>query len=134
MHWWHWLNHFQFTEYLLPVLVGAISPYVRDLWQHSRESRATSWPSGDAVVQSAHVKQPKGELVEVSYRYYALAEDRYGKYHRHFRRKADAENFAGAVRGVSLPVRYQPDKPGVSVMIERDLQMAGLVAGSLGMR
>ncbi len=107
---------------------------MRRIWQGVRESRAVSWPSADAVVHAATVKQPKGELVEVSYRYYALAEYRYGKYQRHFRKKADAEAFAASVRGLSLPVRYRADHPNESVMVERDLQMAGLVAGSLQVR
>ncbi len=134
MQWWRGLDHFQFLEYLLPVVVGALAPRVRRFWQRVREARAVSWPSADAVVQSATVRPPKGELVEVSYRYYALAEYRYGKYQRHFRKKADAEAFAESVRGLSLPVRYRADNPNESVMVERDLQMAGLVAGSLQMR
>ena len=134
MHWWHWLDHLQFLEYLLPFLIGALAARVRRSWQGVRESRAVSWPSADAVVHTATVKQPKGELVEVSYRYYALAEYRYGKHQRHFRKKADAEAFAASVRGLSLPVRYRADHPNESVMAERDLQMAGLVAGSLQVR
>ena len=130
---WQWLDHLNFTEYLLPVVIGAVAPLVRHARQRVQESRAASWPAADAVVQSASVKQPGGQVVEIGYRYYALAEYRYGKYQRHFRKKSEAEEFAGAVRGLTLPVRYRPDNPAASIMVERDLQMAGLVAGSMQM-
>jgi hypothetical protein len=66
-----------------------------------------------------------GYWVEVSYRYYAMQEYRYGKYERHFRKKASAEAFAETMRGRSLQVRYREDSPDASVLMERDLEMAG---------
>jgi hypothetical protein len=79
------------------------------------------------VVQATTVGTQNGSWVEAQYRYYALQEYRYGKYRRHFRKKAQAEEFADAIRGLSLQVRYREDNPNVSVVMERDLELAGIL-------
>ncbi len=125
---WH-----DFFRYLAPfqhfayIGFGAIAIFLRRYWQRIRENRAAGWPSADGVIQAATVRTQNGSWVEVQYRYYALQEYRYGKYRRHFRKKADAEAFAECIRGRSLQVRYREDDPGVSVIMERDLELAGVL-------
>jgi hypothetical protein len=119
---WHVLAPFQ---HFLFLALGAGTVAFSRYWQKIRENRAAGWPSADGTVQSATVKQHNGAWVEVTYRYYALQEYHYGKYRRHFRKKDAAEEFAAAIRGRSLQVRYREDNPDVSVLIERDLKLAG---------
>jgi len=119
---WRFVGPFQHFFY---IAFGAIAIAVRRYWQKIRENRAAGWPSADGVIQAATVHTQNGSWVEVQYRYYALQEYRYGKYRRHFRKKSDAEAFAEIIRGRSLQVRYSKDDPAVSVIMERDLELAG---------
>lgn len=123
-HLWHLLKPF---EYLLTLAAGAGSVAVRRYWQKVKESRAVGWPSADAVIQFATVRPHEGYDVEASYRYYVAQEYHYGKYRRHFRKKEQAEIFADSIRGRSVPVRYRQDNPEISVLIERDLELAGIM-------
>jgi hypothetical protein len=110
------------------LIFGAIALMIRKYVQRVRENRAAMWPSADGLVQTATVKKEQfGSWVEISYRYYAQQEYRYGKYRRHFARKAAAEAFAEAIRGRSIQVRFREDKPSESVVLEQDLQMTGVL-------
>jgi Protein of unknown function (DUF3592) len=113
---------------LIAIAAGAAVVLLRNGWQRVRENRAAMWPSASGEVQSAEVKRSQhGAFVVLSYRYYAQGEYRSGKYRRSFRRKAAAQTFADAIRGRTIQVRFQEDKPGVSVLLERDLQMTGML-------
>jgi Protein of unknown function (DUF3592) len=113
---------------LIAVAAGAAVVLIRNWWQRVRESRAAMWPSASGEVLSAEVKRSQhGCWVQVAYRYYAHGQYRSGKYRRSFRRKAAAQSFAEAIRGRSLQVRFQEDRPGESVLLERDLQMTGVL-------
>ena len=117
-----------FFQHFYALIIGATVLAVRKYMQRVRENRAAMWPSADGQVQTATVKkQQYGSWVEVSYRYYAQQEYRYGKYRRHFARKAAAAAFAEAIRGHSIQVRYRDDKPSESVVLEQDLQMTGVL-------
>ncbi len=126
---WHHLAPIAGTfHYFFAFVIGAAAVAIRKYMQRVRENRAAMWPSADGQVQSATVKKEQhGCWVEVSYRYYAQQEYRYGTYRRHFARKAAAESFAEAVRGRDVQVRYRDDKPSDSVLLEQDLQMAGVL-------
>jgi hypothetical protein len=125
-HSWHdilrLLGPFQHFFY---IAAGAIAVAGHRYWQKIRENRATGWPSADGVIQAATVKAHNGYWVEVQYRYYALQEYRYGKYRRHFRKKAQAEQFAESIRGRTVQIRYREDNPDVSVLMEREMELAG---------
>ena len=130
-HTWHELWRFASPfQHFFYVAFGAAAIFLRRYWQRIRENRASGWPSANGEVQAAGVRTANGNWVEVQYRYYALQEYRYGKYRRHFRKKADAENFAAATRGRSVQVRYREDNPDVSVVMERDLELAGALQQS----
>jgi len=111
------------------VLIGGAAVIaIRKYVQRLRENKAAMWPSADGQVQTATVKKSQyGTWVEISYRYYARQEYHYGKYRRHFTRKAAAEAFAEAIRGRSIQVRFRDDDPKESVVLEQDLQMAGVL-------
>jgi len=113
---------------LFAFVAGAAVIAARKFMQRLRENRAAAWPSADGQVQSATVKKQQGGCwVEVAYRYYAQQDYRYGKYRRYFRRKADAEAFANAIRGRSIQVRYRDTNPADSVLLEQDLRMTGVL-------
>jgi len=113
---------------LIAVAAGAAVVFIRQWWQRVRENRAAMWPSAPGEVQSVEIKKSQhGCWALITYRYYARGEYRFGKYRRHFRRKAAAQTFADAIRGRSIQVRFQEDKPGESILLERDLQMTGMV-------
>ncbi|HEY1809682.1 MAG TPA: DUF3592 domain-containing protein [Acidobacteriaceae bacterium] len=113
---------------LIALAAGAAAVVFRNWWQRMRENRAIMWPSAQGEVQAATVKKSQqGCWVQVSYRYYARGEYRYGKYRRHFRRQAAAQAFAKAIRGRSIQVRFEEAKPGESVLLEQDLQMTGML-------
>jgi hypothetical protein len=126
---WHHLAPLAGTfHYFIAAIVGAVAVAVRKYIQRIRENRAAMWPSADGQVQTATVKKSQyGCWVEVSYRYYAQQEYRYGKYRRHFARKAAAQAFADAIRGRSLQVRFRDEKPSESILLEQDLQMTGVL-------
>jgi len=126
---WHHLAPLAGTfHYFIAFVIGAAVVAIRKYLQRVRENQAAMWPSADGYVQTATVKKSQyGTWVEVSYRYYARQDYRYGKYRRHFASKAAAEAFAGAIRGRSIQVRFREDKPGESVVLEQDLQMTGLL-------
>jgi hypothetical protein len=118
---WHHLAPFAGTfHYFIAAIIGAAAVAVRKYIQRIRENRAAMWPSADGQVQTATVKKSQ-------YRYYAQQEYRYGKYRRHFARKAAAQAFADAIRGRSLQVRFRDDKPSESILLEQDLQMTGVL-------
>jgi hypothetical protein len=123
---WGFLNLF---EWLIPVVLGGGAVAIQKYWQRVREGRAVMWPSASAVVQAANVRRRHGYwAVDVSYRYYAQQEYRYGEYRRDFHKKDAAQAFAAAIRSKSLQVRYREDNPAVSVLMERDVQLAGALA------
>ena len=117
---WHLLH-----GYFPYILGGGGAAGGQTLWQKWRQRRAAAWPSADGEVQSASVNRKNGYTVVVGYRYFARSEYHYGKYARHFRRKPQAEQFAEALRGRHIQVRYQEDKPQVSVVLDQDLRMTG---------
>src|SRR5271154_2538862 len=127
-HIWH-----EFFRYIAPFqhlfyfAFGGVAIALRRYWQKIRENRAAGWPSANGVVQTTTVRTQNCSWVEVQYRFYAVQEYRYGKYRRHFRKKAQAEEFAEAIRGRSLQVRYREDNPNVSVIMERELELAGIL-------
>jgi hypothetical protein len=126
---WHQLAPIAGTfHYFIAAIIGAGAVAIRKYTQRARENKAAMWPSADGQVQTATVKKSQyGCWVDVTYRYYAQQEYRFGKYRRHIARKAAAEAFAEAIRGRSVQVRYRDTDPNDSVLLEQDLQMTGVL-------
>jgi hypothetical protein len=126
-HWWRWWEPlYSVLHSFFPVLVGGGGALGgQTLWQKLRQRRAAAWPSADGEVQHTSIERKHGYTVVVEYRYYARSKYHYGKYARHFRRKQQAEQFADALWGRHIQVRYQEDKPQVSIILDDDLRMTG---------
>lgn len=126
----HWLrllsSFFGLFHNLWPLLFGGAAGGGA-LWQKLRQRRATAWPSADGEVQHTGVDHKQGYRVTIEYRYFARSEYHNGKYVRRFRSKQQAEQFADALHGRHIQVRYQEDKPDVSVVLEDDLRMTGVL-------
>jgi hypothetical protein len=123
-HWWrHLLTDFNLFHSAWPYLFGAVGG--QQVWQRMRQRRAAAWPSADGKVEWTKIESKNGYMVVVEYRYYARSQFHEGKYIRHFRRKAQAQQFSDALYGRHIQVRYQEDKPEVSVVLEDDLRMTG---------
>lgn len=120
-----WLRHlgslYSLFHSFLPLLIGGGGVATA---QKLRQRRAAGWPSADGEVQHANVEKRKGYIVTLDYRYYARSQYRNGKYTRRFRRRQQAEQFADALHGRHIQVRYREDKPEVSVVLEDDLRTA----------
>lgn len=126
--WWHHLGSlYNLLHPVLPYLVGGGGILGgQSLAQKLRQRRAAGWPSADGEVQHANVDKKKGYVVTLEYRYYARSQYHHGKYSRHFRRKKQADEFADALWGRHIQVRYQEDKPEVSVVLDEDLKTTGV--------
>lgn len=121
--WWRHLGPlYSLFHSVLPLLIGGGG--VAGV-QKLRQRRAAGWPSADGEVQQAKLQKKNGYTVTLEYRYYARSQYRFGKYARRFRRKQQAEQFADALRGRHIQVRYREDKPEISVVLEDDLRTAG---------
>lgn len=126
-HWLHPLDILGFSHSLIALVLGGGGVAVHKYLQRSREGRAAMWPVAEAVVQATTVRKRHGYWnVDVSYRYHAQQEYRYGKYRRYFRLNETAESFAAVIRSSRIHVRYREEMPSVSVLVERDLQEIGL--------
>lgn len=126
-HWLHLLAPLISTFHsFLPLIIGgggALGGPALAQWY--RQRRAAMWPSADGEVQHVEVRPGHGYTVQVDYRYYARREYRYGKYFRRFHSKADARQFADFLHGRHIQVRFQEDRPQVSVVLDQDLHMIG---------
>lgn len=124
-HWWRHLGSlYSLFHSFLPLLIGGGG--VAGV-QKLRQRRAAGWPSADGEVQHANVEKKNGYVVTLEYRYYARSQYHNGKYARHFRRKQQAEQFADALHGRHIQVRYREDKPEISVVLEDDLRTTGVL-------
>ncbi len=120
---WHVVRGF---HSLIAMIFGAGAVAFKTWQQRARQQRAAMWPSADAVIQSVPVRPQQGYWVEAEYRFYARQEYHYGKYRRHFFRKASAQQFASAIVGRHVQVRYDQEDPEVSVLLDRDLEMTAV--------
>jgi hypothetical protein len=123
----HILRYLGQFHLLTGLVGGGLVVAAKKWWQRKRQEQAAMWPSADAEVQAAFVKEEHGYWAIAEYRYYALQEYRYGKFRKHFVRKPAAEKFVSQIKGLHLQVRYREDNPDFSVLLENDLQMAGML-------
>lgn len=120
---WHVLRGF---HSLILTIFGFGAVAFKTWQQRRRQQRAAMWASSDAIIQSVPLRPQHGYWVEAEYRFYVRQEFHYGKYRRHFFRKASAEQFASAIQGRHVQVRYNEEDPEYSVLLDRDLEMAAM--------
>jgi hypothetical protein len=126
-HWWRLLAPITHNLTFVYAAAGALTARI---WQKLRQRRAAAWPSADGTVEWTKIESKHGHTVVVEYRYYARSQYHEGKYLRHFRSKTSAQQFADALYGRHIQVRFQEDNPAISVILEDDLRMTGILQAS----
>jgi len=116
------------------LIPGAAAGYgVKKLYQKWRQNWAfVGWPSTEARVQyvTVHSEGPRQFWVELTYSYF-FEEYRSGTHVHRFPKEDEADEFVRQIKDKRLQVRYNPDKPDESVILDRDLEMVALLAPQL---
>ncbi len=118
------------------VLVIFLAVLAERGWQWLRRRKARSWPIAQGRVHSADWRQPRTGtnryfLADVSY-YYFVGGNIYSGYHRRSFSKAEAaSDWIKTMLGASIEVRYHPQAPGKSLLLEGDSVVQGVSAGEL---
>ena len=105
-------------------------------WQWLRRRKARSWPAVQGRVHSADWRQPRTGtnryfLGDLSY-YYFVEGHFYAGYHRRsFSTAAAASEWVKTMRGETIQVRYNPQIPGNSVLLDEELVAHVAPAGEL---
>jgi Protein of unknown function (DUF3592) len=115
---------------LIPGTLAAFG--IKKFWQKQRQKRAMDgWPTTEATIQIGRVHQEgRRYWAEITYSYF-VGEYRSGTYIRNFRSEADAADFVRELKDRRLQVRYKEANPENSVILDRDLELIGLLAPQL---
>jgi len=105
-------------------------------WQWLRRRKAQSWPVAQGRVHSADWRQPRTGtnryfLADVSYYYFVDGHFFAGYHRRSFSNSHAASEWVHHLLGASIEVRYNPQTPGNSLLLEGDLIVHGEPAGEL---
>src|SRR5512140_2819275 len=118
------------------VLVIFLAVMAERGWQWLRRRKARSWPVAQGRVHSADWRQPRTGtnryfLADISF-YYFVDGHFYSGYHRRsFSQAAAASEWVKNMLGASIEVRYDPQSPAKSVLLEEDLIAHDAPAGEL---
>ena len=118
------------------VLVIFLAVLIERGWQWLRRRKARTWPVAQGRVHSADWRQPRTGtnryfLADVSY-YYFVDGQFYSGYQRRSFSKADAASeWVKTMMGASIEVRYNPQAPARSVLLDGDSVVQGAPAGEL---
>jgi hypothetical protein len=117
------------------IIPGTFAAFgLKRLYQKWRQNRAfAGWPSTEARVLygKVHSEGPRQHWVELTYSYY-VDEYRSGKHVHRFRNEEEADEFIRQMKDKRLQVRYNPEKPDESVILDRDIEMVALLAPQRG--
>ena len=128
-------NNALFGLFFLAIAVLSVAGEFTDLRQWWRQRRSASWPWAKIVVESGKTLkvQPSGggTYWELAMKYsYAVEGRRYlGTYKSRFAKEREAEDFLQSLRELPPPARYQPGKPGISVVDPHRDASLGLSGG-----
>ncbi len=115
------------------IIPGAVAAFgIRRFWQKQRQKRAMDgWPTAEATIQFGQVHQEgRRHWAEITYSYF-VGEYRSGTYVRHFKTEDQAADFVRELKDRRIQVRYKESKPDDSVILDRDLELIGLLAPQL---
>ena len=128
---WNWIIFFTIkllkTFGLLPGAIAAF--WARKLYQKQKQKRAVDgWPTTEATIQIGRVHQegPRNYWAEITYSYF-VGEYRSGTYVRHFRKEEQADDFVRMLKDKRIQLRYKESDPDNSVILDRDLELVGLL-------
>ena len=122
-HTWPWIVY----VWLAFLFVGGLKPF----WQWLQRGQAKSWPTASGRIESATLAEPKrflgltlqpersrGHVAVLAYSYSLSGNTFQGEYKRTFGSDAEVQDFLRDLRGMPVPVQYNPNKPARSVLLE----------------
>jgi hypothetical protein len=99
-----------------------------EIRQRFRRSRARSWPTTTARIESGRIEVNRGRgggvdvaFGNLAFSYSVGGEYYSGSYRQRFRTDLEARAFVDNVKGKEAHVRYKPSDPRVSVLIDEAL-------------
>ena len=116
---------------LIPGFIAAFG--IQKFRQKYRQRKAVEgWPATEATVQIGRVHQdgPRNYWAEITYSYF-VSEYRSGTYIRHFKTEDQAADFVREMKDRRIQVRYKESDPENSVILDRDLELIGLLVPQL---
>jgi hypothetical protein len=110
---------------IIGLLLIGVSIAGRQALNRIRERYAANWPLTDGEITTTKVKVIRAErgelaLAELGYSYRVNGGYRSGYYKQQFTDEQDAWTFVDGMRGQSVVIRYQADRPDVSLLREGD--------------
>jgi hypothetical protein len=119
---WPWM----FYVWAAFVLAGFAKP----VWSWLRLQRAAGWPVAEGRIESVEITKPtlsfttkRGyHVAELGYSYSVAGTKYSGHYKREFPTEHEAEEFVRDLQKKSVAVRYKPDKPSSSTLLEPDVE------------
>jgi Protein of unknown function (DUF3592) len=105
------------------------------VWRWIQRQRANNWPTVSGEIQSMSVAEAKRfflsttprrnsptYMAELGYSYWAAGQVEVGFYKREFGTEPEGDEFVRDLRGKSVTVRYNPNKPWKSSLSESSVQ------------
>src|SRR5260370_18094520 len=100
------------------------------VWRWLRRKRAAGWPVADGRIESVDVSKPtfsfttkRGYYVaELGYSYSIAGTTNSGHYRREFPTEREADEFVRDLQGKAVVVRYNPNKPSSSLLLQPDIE------------
>jgi Protein of unknown function (DUF3592) len=119
---WPWIIYLW-----LALLVGG---WLLSSWRWLRRRRAAGWPIADGRIESTEVTKPNFSLTtkrgyyvaQLGYSYSVAGSIHSGLYKREFPTQPAADDFVRDLEGKAVAVRYSPNKPSQSMVLEPDIE------------
>jgi hypothetical protein len=115
-------------------LAFMVAGWVKPAWRRVQKSRAAGWPVGEGRIESVDVSQPKQlgiftspksrssrQVAEIGYSYSVAGNFHAGRYKRDFATEEEAWDFLRDLKGKPVSVRYSPDKPSTSALLDAEV-------------
>ena len=108
-------------------LIGAAKP----TWRWMQRGRGESWPLADGRIDSAQISKPTFSLsvksghylAELIYSYSFAGVSYSSRYTRDIATQYEAEEFIRDLRGKTIAVHYNPERPSRSALLENDIEL-----------
>lgn len=105
------------------VLVIFLAVLAERGWQWFLRRRARRWPAAEGRAHTVDWRQPRTGtsryfIGDLSYYYFANGHFYSGYYRRSFSKAGDAGEWVRRMRDAAIQVRYKPNSPGTSLLLE----------------
>jgi hypothetical protein len=126
-----WNDPSTWPWFLYVWLAFFLAGWLLPIWRWLQREQQKSWPTASAHIDSAHIGEPKRFLGltlpaknnekyagVLAYSYSMSGDVFHGEYERNFASEEAALEFLRGLEGQTISVRYSPNKPSRSVMLE----------------